>query len=140
MKLTISKPIAEFTLNEFLEHVKGMRKQSMRELNSSKAVPDIQLTFAKTRTTVKLTRAKKEISLNELELLAQEYVRTQDELFELFTKRKIRILDPEGNVLNAKVRKPKSGRPRKAKRAKEDAHSDESTVRETEGGDQLIIS
>ena len=136
MILTISKPIAEYTHDTYLEYIKTLRIKSDAQLKASRSVPEITLIFNKTPL-VRINRPFKEVSLVEFHMLVNEYVREPDELWKLLTKRQVMIFDSEsGEILNAKYQFPRSSRTKG--RAKADAVDIDHTPGQDEGDDQLL--
>lgn len=94
---------------EWLAYVKSLRAE--RPSSASKSVPEVSVHWGK-RVLVRFSRPRREVTERELELLAAEYEKPIAELRDLFTSRKIRILDSEGNQTNAKPERKRTSRPK----------------------------
>lgn len=116
MKLTISPHISTQTADSFLERIQGFRSKAASK-KPAKISKEISLTFSKKgQISIRIKRPKKELTELEVEGLAKEYALALPDLIALVTKRKVRILNSEGEQTNAVEPKPKTGR-RKAKEA-----------------------
>lgn len=116
MKLTISPHISTQTADSFLERIQGFRSKAASK-KPAKISKEISLIFSKKgQISIRIKRPKKELTELEVEGLAKEYALALPDLIALVTKRKVRILNSEGEQTNAVEPKPKTGR-RKAKEA-----------------------
>lgn len=98
----ISKPFGEMNKEEFFAVIKALYKNPNSK--ASTTVPGISLSVGK-KTIVRITREDKRITEHELALLAGEHDLDASELMLLFTKRKINVVNENGDILN--VRAPK---------------------------------
>ncbi len=136
-KMTIGPPLSDQTDESFYDYVKALRKQQAS--TASKTVPDVAILFG-SKTQVRIKRPVKQVTEAELVLLAAEYEKSIAELTELLTKRKIRIVNDQGEQTNARAKKPKSGRPAgsgKRKKASQAYANDNACPGPNGGGDQF---
>jgi hypothetical protein len=103
--------INDYSALEYLEYVKSMRKIPESKTRS-KAVEGINISSGK-KLILKIAKEKESVSLEEIELLVKEFGVSKEALIERLVKRKIKILDGEGNEQFKP--EPKQRKPRKAK-------------------------
>lgn len=114
MSILIGPDIFKQTPEDYYSYVKSLRQ--LKPSNASKGVPDVTITKGKT-TRISIKRASKQLTEAEVTLLASEYAYAVEELTSILTARKVKVVNSEGVVTNAKPHKPRSGRPRKASKA-----------------------
>lgn len=134
-RYVISKHISEHkTAAEFMAHVKSLAIEP-DTLPGSKLVSDMKVTQGEDGT-IRLycTRASKQLTLDEVALLEQEY--SLIDLATLLTKRGYVLTNQNGEQTNAKPKRTASRRPRKT-RAEENAHLDTDTGTHA-SGDKLF--
>lgn len=130
-RLLISQSIHEHTAESWNAFVRGLRIDQPSK--SSKTVPEVMLLFGK-RTIVKIARQIKRVTEAEIALLAQEYSKTEQELRELLTSRKVEITNADGAVTNARPAKLKRASKRATKPASSSDESHPEAAAETHAG------
>lgn len=107
----------------------------LRPSSDSKSVPGVSINWGK-KIIVRVKRAAKEMTEAEVALIALEYQRPLEEITELLTARKIRIVNANGEQTNVRAkakRKAGSGRRKKA-----NANNADAPEREAASVDKLL--
>lgn len=107
------KRVCEYDPTEFMLYVKSL----MRDIKQNySAVPGIRVNIGANRTTVRMDRELKQVSLEELKIIASEKEVTLEEIIAIFIKRKIPIIGYEGEQNEPKPRQKRNDKPKSKRR------------------------